>query len=391
MWERTFWLKKLEGLFENRSVVWLYGVRRSGKTVLSRMWPDSEYFDCELPRVRRLIEDPEAFWRGLMGRRVVLDEVHRLGNPSEVLKIAADHFPDIRVLATGSSTLGASRHFRDTLTGRKHDLWLTPMVAADLRDFGTTDLNRRFLRGGLPPFFLNPTVSETDYQDWMDGYWAKDIQELFRLERRHSFQRFFELIMTNSGGIFEATRYAGPCEVSRPTVSNYLSVLEATRVAHVLRPFSRRGTSEIVSAPKVYGFDTGFVCYHRGWETLRTEDRGVLWEHFVLNEVQGRLQRRQLGYWRDKSGHEVDLVVTSPGKPVVAIECKASASSFEPEGLRAFSRRYPDSLARVVAMDVTRPFIRRDGPFNYVFVGLEDLVLDLAGKRPSDELSGISP
>ena len=60
----------------------------------------------------------------------------------------------------------------------------------------------------------------------MDAYWAKDIQELFRLERRASFQRFVELLMAQSCGIFEATRFAAPCEVSRTTITNYLAVLE---------------------------------------------------------------------------------------------------------------------------------------------------------------------
>jgi len=98
----------------------------------------------------------------------------------------------------------------------------------------------------------------------MDVYWAKDIQELFRLERRRYLQRFVELIMAQSGGIFEATWFTRPCEVSRSTISNYLAVLEATFVFHVIRPFSTHRPNEIIAAPKVYGFDTGFVCYHRG-------------------------------------------------------------------------------------------------------------------------------
>ena len=155
------------------------------------------------------MEDPEAFLGGLRGKRVALDEVHRLPNPSELLKIAADHFPTVRILATGSSTLGASRRFRDTLAGRKTELWLTPMIEADLADFGDTDLPHRLLYGGLPPFFLSAELPERDFQEWMDAYWAKDIQELFRLERRASFQRFVELLMAQSGGIFEATRFAG--------------------------------------------------------------------------------------------------------------------------------------------------------------------------------------
>ena len=82
-------------------------------------------------------------------------------------------------------------------------------------------------------------------------YWAKDVLELFRLERRHSFQRLLELVMAQSGGMFEATRLARACEVSRPTITNYVSVLEATFVAHLLRPYAAGGSAEIVTAPKV--------------------------------------------------------------------------------------------------------------------------------------------
>ena len=63
---------------------------------------------------------------------------------------------------------------------------------------------------------------------------------------------------------------------------NYLKVLEATFVVHVVRSFSTNPQREITSAPKVYGFDTGFVCYHKGWHELRSQDMGYLWEHFVL-------------------------------------------------------------------------------------------------------------
>jgi predicted AAA+ superfamily ATPase len=304
----------------------------------------------------------------------VLDEVHRLANPSELLKIAADHFPRIRVLATGSSTLGASAKFKDTLAGRKRDLRLTPMTFTDVKDFGNPNLHHRLLHGGLPPFFLSAHLPEKDFQEWMDAYWAKDIQELFRLERRSSFQKFFELLMAQSSGIFEATRFAAPCEVSRQTVTNYLNVLEATLVVHVVRPFSTRRATEIVAAPKVYGFDTGFVCYHRGWHTLRNDDLGPLWEHFVLNEMQARLQGEPILYWRDKSQHEVDFVLRRRGATPLAIECKWSADSFDPGNLQAFRRQYPKGANLVVAQDVERTFRRRHGNIEVEYVNLPQLI-----------------
>jgi hypothetical protein len=379
MVQRHFWLSKMEAAWKRRSVLWLSGVRRAGKTILSQSLPDTEYFDCELPRVRRMLDDPEEFLQGIRRKTIVLDEIHRLENPSEVLKIAADHFPRMKVLATGSSTLGASAKFRDSLAGRKEELWLTPMMTADLRDFARADIDHRLLYGGLPPFFLSESLREREFQEWMDAYWAKDIQELFRLERRQSFQRFTELLMAQSGGIFEATTFARPCEVSRTTIANYLAVLEATFVVHVLRPYSSHRATEIVSAPKVYGFDTGFVCYHRGWHTLRRDDMGLLWEHYVLNEMHAHLQSRDIRYWRDKRGHEVDFVLARRKNPPLAIECKWSASELDPTNLQAFRRSYARGENFVVAHDVDRSFSQSYGDLSVKFLSLSALVSELAG------------
>ena len=131
MVQRRFWLEQINSAWERRPVVWLAGVRLVGKTYLSQSPPDIEHFDCELPRIRRRLEDPQSFLAGLDNRTVVLDDIHRLPNPSELLKIAADHFPAMKVLATGSSTLGAFAKFWDTLAGRKAELKLTPMIFVD--------------------------------------------------------------------------------------------------------------------------------------------------------------------------------------------------------------------------------------------------------------------
>ncbi len=384
MRRRTFWLRKITEAWRRRPVVWLTGVRRVGKTVLCQTLPQVAYYDCELPRVRRLLEDPQAFLEGHRRRRVVLDEVHRLGNPAEVLKIAADHFPSTKILATGSWSLGASARFRDTLAGRKEEVWLTPMILADLDDFGQPDLRHRLLRGGLPPFFLSAKLPERDFQEWLDAYWAKDVLELFRLERRHSFQRLLELLLRQSGGIFEATRFARACEVSRTTIANYVAVLEATFVVHVIRPFAGGGSAEIVSAPKVYGFDTGFVCYHRGWDELRGEDLGPLWEHLVLNELHAHRGQQGVHYWRSKHGNEVDFVLAGRGRAPCAIECKWSAGAFDLGGLRAFRRRYPRGRNLVVTADVDSPFSRRYGNLWVRFVSLKDLPYEVArpARRP---------
>jgi len=375
---RPFWLEKIESAWKRRGIIWMSGVRRVGKTTICQSLPGVEYFDCELPRTRRLMDDPEGFLGDLRGKRVVLDEIHRLERPSELLKIAADHFSDIQVIATGSSTLSASTKFRDTLAGRKLDLWLTPMATPDITAFDSSGLGHRFLHGGLPPFFLAEELPERDFQEWMDAYWAKDIQEMFRLERRHSFQKFTELLLSHSGGMFEATRYARPCEVSRTTIANYLAVLEATFTVHVVRPYNTRRSAEIVSAPKVYGFDTGFICYYRGWHSLRREDMGPLWEHYVLNELHAQLQTRDIHYWRDKHGHEIDFIYIRRGASPVTIECKWSADQFDAAALRSFRTVYPRGDNYVVAEDVGRPYEREYHGLKLKFVSLRNLIQDLS-------------
>ena len=377
MVKRRFWQQEIEKAWDHRSVVWLSGVRRVGKTFLSKSLDDIEYYDCELPSTRRILEDPETFLEDHRGRRVVLDEIHRLVNPSELLKIASDHFPSVKVLATGSSSLGASARFRDTLTDRKADVWLSPMIALDMEYFGNTSIKHRLFRGGLPPFFLEAAYPGKGYQEWLDNYWAKDILELFRLERRHSFLRFAELLFVQSGGIFEATKFAAPCEVSRSTISNYLSVLEMTYLFHVLRPFNTRKATEIVAAPKVYGFDTGLVCFFKGWSELRESDLGLLWEHFVLNELLARLQTNRVLYWRDKSKHEVDFIFPSRSAGPTVVECKWSAASFDPANLISFRSKYPRGRSYVVGRDVTRPYRRTFRGVKADFVDLNGLVREL--------------
>jgi predicted AAA+ superfamily ATPase len=376
---RTYWLKLLESAWSRKSIVWLSGVRRVGKTFLCKSIPDIEYFDCELPSTRRQMEDPEGFLGKLKNKKAVVDEIHRLANPSEFLKIAADHFPSVKLIATGSSTLQASSRFRDTLVGRKAEVWLTPMMSQDLIDFGNQDLHHRFLRGGLPPFFLSSNLPEADFQEWMDSYWARDIQELFRLERRHSFQKFMELLFIQSGGLFEANRFASPCEVSRGTISNYLSVLESTWVIHIIRPFSTRRSVEIIAAPKTYAFDTGFVCHVRSWHPLRDDDLGLLWEHWVLNEMHSHLQSPVVHYWRDKKEHEVDFILIPRGKKPIAIECKWRADNFELGNLKAFRHHYPEGPNWIVCQDVTRGYVRTHANIKVEFMCIEELGTRLNG------------
>src|SRR4249920_1842761 len=152
MVQRPFWLGRLEGAWKESPIAWLSGVRRSGKTTLAQSLGEERalYVNCDLPVVEEMVRDPALFFRGCSKPVVVFDEIHQLRDPSRVLKIGADMFPQLRILATGSSTLAASKKFRDTLAGRKRQVHLVPALWSELPAFGAT-LPRRLFHGGLPP------------------------------------------------------------------------------------------------------------------------------------------------------------------------------------------------------------------------------------------------
>lgn len=380
---RTSWINRIEEGWKHYSIVWMSGVRRTGKTVLAKSLKHVEYFDCELRSTRNRLNDTEGFLHSLAPSRIVIDEIHRLNDPSELLKVAADHFPRIRIIATGSSTLAATRKFRDTLTGRRSTIWLTPMTHQDQVEFDRPDLAHRILHGGLPPFFQSSAPDERAYQDWLEEFWARDIEELFRLRRRDSFTRFFELLLARSGTMMELSAYAGPCEVDRKTIANYLAILQTTHTGHVIRPYSSRRAVEIVAAPKVYAMDTGFVCLHRGWRTLPATERGLLWEHLVLNELHATVHTRRIHYWRDKGGHEVDFVIARLGAPPLAIECKWTAREFDPRGLHAFANAYPGSELILVAADQVGKNILETGDRKVTAVSIDRIASHVAALAPS--------
>jgi predicted AAA+ superfamily ATPase len=372
MIDRPFWKARLQAAWKQVSIVWLTGPRRVGKTVLAQSLPDAEFLNCDLPSVAERLHDPEAFFRSVQQPLVVLDEVHQLPDPSRLLKIGADEFPRLKILATGSSTLAATQKFRDSLTGRKRVVEFVPILHGELPAFGITDPRERLRRGGLPLALLAAKNDPEFYGEWLDSYYARDVQELFRLEKRAGFLRVLELLLRQSGGMLDLTKLAKESQISRPTVTNWLEIYQTTHVAHLVRPYSAGGRREIVAQPKVFGFDTGFVCHARGWDYLRTEDCGLLWEHLVLDTLIAAGQTK-VHFWRDKQQREVDFVVSRNRDTVDAIECKWSPDAFETRGLGAFREFYPRGKNYVVSPLTGPGYARMQAGLEVTFVSPEGL------------------
>ncbi|MYC66214.1 MAG: ATP-binding protein [Acidobacteriia bacterium] len=381
---RDFWLERINRAWTDCPIVWLSGVRRVGKTTLARMLPAAIYMNCDLPSTGRLLRDPELFLDGHeSGTVLVFDEVHRLEDPSRLLKIVADEYPGLRVLATGSSTLAATRKFRDTLTGRKRSVHLPPVLWEECNDWlGGSQLDRRLYHGGLPQALLADSPSADFFGEWIDSFYARDIQELFQVRSRSGFQALFRLLLRQSGGQIDHTRLATLCQLSRPTVRSYIEAMTITHALHLVRSYHGAGKREIVARPKCYGFDTGLVCFERGWTGLRREDRGLLWEHLVLDAVLGLFGDGRIFYWRDKAGREVDFVIRREGNRVDALECKINPDHLNRSALSAFRSLYPEGRNYIVSPAVRQHYSTRERGLTVTVCDTPDLADVMGLPRP---------
>ena len=372
---RPIWLQRLHDGWNRRPVGWLSGVRRVGKTTLSRMIPEARYLNCDLPSVQRSLADAELFLEGLAPDAVVVfDEVHRLADPSQLLKIAADEYADLRVLATGSSTLAATGKFRDSLAGRKFELHLPPVPWDECIDtFGIADLDRRLLHGGLPEALLAERPDPEFYSEWIDSFYARDILELFSIRNRQGFLSLLRLLLRRSGGQVDYSSLASLTELGRPTVRAHVEAMVTAHVVRLLKPFHGDSKQEIVSRAKCYAFDTGFIAFERGWEQIRAEDRGILWEHLVLDALLMRHHENDVLYWQDKSKREVDFVVRRAEGAVDAVECKVNPDRLNSKPIEVFRRMHPKGGNYVVTPLDRKPYQIRRGELVFTVCTTRDL------------------
>jgi predicted AAA+ superfamily ATPase len=246
---------------------------------------------------------------------------------------------------------------------------LAPVLWPECEEaFGIHDLDLRLLHGGLPEPLLAKKKDDAFFAEWMDSFYARDIQELFGIRDRAGFLDLLRLLLRQSGGLLDYSALSRECDLSRPTVKAHVEALTVACAVHLVRPFHGGGRRELVRRPKAYGFDTGFVTFVRGWQEMRDDDRGLLWEHLVLDALRASVGSEGVFYWRDKSGREVDFVVRQ-GRQAHAIECKVRPDRFNPEPLRIFRQAYPRGKNYLVSPGVRKPYGRRAGDLTLQVVG----------------------
>jgi len=341
-------------------VVLIHGPRQSGKTTLAQKLGKKRgyaYFsfddDVTLSAARA---DPVGFVADLP-ERAVLDEVQRAPELFTALKTAVDRRRSPgRFLLTGSANVLLVPRVADSLAGRMEILRLHPLAQCELAGRRPrfleallrggfklqrserlgSELAERVAAGGYPAALARkaPRRRTAWYRDYVEALVQRDVRDLARIGALETLPRLLALAAAQTARLFNASELAAPFQQSRPTIRDYVTLLERVFLLDLLPPWHTNRTSRLVKSPKLHAGDTGVACallsldaaaLAQGRATL-----GPLLETFVFQEL-----RRQASWhdedltfhhFRDKDGAEVDIVLERGAREVAGVEVKAAAT-----------------------------------------------------------------
>jgi hypothetical protein len=341
-------------------VVLIHGPRQSGKTTLAQKVGEARgyaYFsfddDVTLSAGQT---DPVGFVADLP-ERAILDEVQRAPELFTALKTAVDRRRTAgRFILTGSANVLLVPRLADSLAGRMEILRLHPLAQCELagrrprflevllhRGFKLRkserlgpELAERVAAGGYPAALARkvPRRRTAWYRNYVEALVQRDVRDLARIGALETLPRLLALAAAQTARLFNASELAAPFQQSRPTIRDYVTLLERVFLLDLLPPWHTNRTSRLVKSPKLHAGDTGVACALLGLDAAALgQDRGTLGpllETFVFQEL-----RRQASFqddaitfhhFRDKDGAEVDVVLERGAREVAGVEVKASAT-----------------------------------------------------------------
>lgn len=330
-----------ERLFKKRALL-IFGPRQAGKTtlvkkILEDFGKKGGYFNCEFSDVRQsfVLGHPESIL-DLVGEKkiVVFDEAQTIQDIGTILKTFIDSYPDIQVIATGSSSFDLANKINEPLTGRSFEFTLLPLSLEEIRQskysLSRESLYELFRLGSYPAIVAeeNRELKEDILRNLATNYLYKDIYAFEALRNPRAFEDLVRLLALQVGSLVSFSELSQSLGISRLTVEKYIRFLEQAYVIKIIRSFSRNPRTEIKKAFKVFFYDCGIRNAILGDLSPLSErnDRGGIFENFCISE---RLknsvlhQDARIMFWRNRQGSEVDIVETM-GSKIDAYECKWS-------------------------------------------------------------------
>ncbi|HEV2964848.1 MAG TPA: ATP-binding protein [Candidatus Angelobacter sp.] len=312
----------------NFPAVVLTGPRRAGKTTLLRhLFPRARYVLLEDPDVQaRIRSDPRAFLDAL-SPPVVLDEIQNTPEILGYVRTMIDRVPRRfgQWIFTGSQEAPLMQGISESMAGRAAILQLLP--------FSTQESPKvNLLHGGFPEVLARPRARGLWFSSYLQTYLERDVRAITNVRDLPTFRRFLALLASRHGQILNKTDLAAPLGVSVPTITEWLHVLEITNQIILVSPYFENFGKRLVKTPKIYWGDPGLACYLLGINSSAELERspflGALFEGFVATEIlksqTNAGMRKELYFFRDHQGLEVDFLLPRPNAALWLIEAKAS-------------------------------------------------------------------
>ena len=366
--------KRMEDWLFRGKILVLYGARQVGKTTLSKtllapLGEEGLYLNCEIQSVQSAlsVREPVALKRFLGNKKmVVLDEAQTVPGIGAVLKLLADTFPEIQVVATGSSSFELANRAAEPLTGRALTFELLPFSYAEVGQVMNPSERREhldfFLRYGLYPdiAFAPEADARTLLDNLSSRYLYKDVLEYEQIKRADVLVKLLQLLALQVGQLVSYHELANALHISSPTVERYIDLLEKAFVVFRLPPLSRNLRNEIGKKNKIFFFDTGIrnsIIQQYQPVDLRS-DKGGLWENFLLVERLKHLHAQGLApnryFWRTQQQTEIDYVEEQDGR-LAAFDFKWQGRTAKVPSV--FAAAYPESDFQVVDRDNFEAFV----------------------------------
>lgn len=323
------------------SVISVTGPRQSGKsTLLKHLFPNVPKYSLKDVNVREFAEhDPVAFLHQHPDG-MFIDEVQKVPQLLEYIQGIVDDNPTCQYLLTGSSNFELLQTLSESLPGRAGVYELLPMTFQESESTtGNLPIDEFLYNGLYPAICAKKNKARLFYPSYVKTYLERDVRDLLRIKDQMQFMLFMKLCAARVGSIFNASELAAQLGVDSKTVTNWLSVLQASYLVTLLPPYYENISKRLVKSPKLYFNDPGLACFLLDIESPRQLERdkmrGAIFENYIVMEVvKHRYNRGLLNgvyFYRDSNQNEVDILLKEEGE-ITAIEVKSSMTyhtSFE--------------------------------------------------------------